>query len=332
MHSVDATVAPRNLISMDLPLPCPLQAGWELVRTIELPRTLADGLPLGGFSAAAYQQKQDRLWLLSDAPTGHLVPWGGLAKLLKGQRDTLRPGRRVLVRGGDGQPLPKGFDGEGLVIEGGQAWIASEGRRSMERPARLIRIDLGSGRLEKELPLPLGWLATPGKGLGSNKGPESLTALGPGDLLLAAEAPLLQNQPGEGISLMRRRPGEAIRSTGALDPGALGRHDGVTELLALPTRQLLMGLKRGFNPPDEWTARLQLFALPDPQGPPVQPMIGWDLLDAGLPPDNWEAMALGPELSDGRQTLVLASDDNFNPLQSSWVAVLTPRRTAACTD
>ncbi len=26
-----------------LPLPCPLQAGWELVRTIELPRTLADG-------------------------------------------------------------------------------------------------------------------------------------------------------------------------------------------------------------------------------------------------------------------------------------------------
>ena len=61
---------------MDLPLPCPLEAGWELVRTIALPRTLADGRPLGGFSAAAYQPKQDRLWLLSDAPIGHLVPWG----------------------------------------------------------------------------------------------------------------------------------------------------------------------------------------------------------------------------------------------------------------
>ena len=61
---------------MDLPLPCPLEAGWQLVRTIRLPRMLADGRPLGGFSAAAYQPKQDRLWLLSDAPIGHLVPWG----------------------------------------------------------------------------------------------------------------------------------------------------------------------------------------------------------------------------------------------------------------
>ena len=64
----------------------------------------------------------------------------------------------------------------------------------------------------------------------------------------------------------------------------------------------------------------------------MRPIIGWDLLEAGLPPDNWEAMALGPALSDGRQTLVLASDDNFNLLQSSWLAVLTPRRTTACTD
>ena len=69
---------------------CPLEAGWEVVRTIELPRSHADGRSLGGFSAAAYQRKQDRLWLLSDAPIGHLIPWGGLAPLLQGQRDTLR--------------------------------------------------------------------------------------------------------------------------------------------------------------------------------------------------------------------------------------------------
>ena len=315
-----------------LPLPCPLQAGWELVRTIELPRTLADGRPLGGVSAAAYQRKQDRLWLLSDAPIGHLVPWGGLAQVLRGQRDLLRPGRRVLLKGGDGQPLTEDFDGEGLVVQGRQAWIASEGRRSLERPARLIQIDLGSGRLRQELPMPEAWRATTGQGLGSNKGPESLTALGPGDLLLAAEAPLLQHQTEDGISLMRRAPGDALRTAGALDVGAAGRHDGLTELLALPTRQQLLGLRRGFAPPDQWTARLQLFDLPEPQEPPLQPIIGWDLLEAGLPPDNWEAMALGPVLSDGRQTLVLASDDNFNPLQSSWVAVLSPRRTTACTD
>ena len=134
------------------------------------------------------------------------------------------------------------------------------------------------------------------------------------------------NQPNETPS------SEEIRSAGALDVGGTGRHDGLTELLAQPTRQQLLGLRRGFEPPDQWSAWLQLFSLSEPQGPPLQPIIGWDLLEAGLPPDNWEAMAVGPELSDGRQTLVLVSDDNFNPLHPSWVAVLAPRRTLVCTN
>ena len=92
---------------MDLPLPCPLEAGWELVRTIQLPKSHADGRPMFGFSAAAYQRRQDRLWLLSDAPTGHLVPWSGLAQWLQGQREALRPGRSVLLRGAMVSPCLK---------------------------------------------------------------------------------------------------------------------------------------------------------------------------------------------------------------------------------
>ena len=44
-------------------------------------------------------------------------------------------------------------------------------------------------------------------------------------------------------------------------------------------------------------------------------------LDAGLAPglDNFEAMAFGPRLPGGRQTLILASDDNFNVSQRTWV-------------
>ena len=49
-----------------------------------------------------------------------------------------------------------------------------------------------------------------------------------------------------------------------------------------------------------------------------------DLRSAGLPHvDNLEAMAWGPPLADGRRTLVLCSDDNFNPLQQTqfiWFA------------
>ena len=153
--------------------------------------------------------------------------------------------------------------------------------------------------------------------------------MAPRDLLLAAEAPLLREQPGDGISLMRRRPGDEIRGWGSGWWGhrPLRRTDGAA---GPANRRQLLGC--GFAPPDQWTAKLQLFSLSEPRGPRLQPIIGWDLLEAGLLLDNWEAMALGPELSDGRQTLVLASDDNFNPLQSSWLAVLTPRRTTACTD
>jgi hypothetical protein len=39
-------------------------------------------------------------------------------------------------------------------------------------------------------------------------------------------------------------------------------------------------------------------------------------LDAlGLPLDNVEGMAFGPDLPDGRRSLVLVSDNNFAPAQ-----------------
>jgi hypothetical protein len=66
--------------------------------------------------------------------------------------------------------------------------------------------------------------------------------------------------------------------------------------------------------------------------PPIQ---GWDLLargpgNTGLPADNWEGMSWGPTLADGRASLLLVTDDNFNPFQSNLLAVLAPRRLANC--
>ena len=318
---------------MDLALPCPLDAGWELVRTVVLPRQGADGLPLGGFSAAAYQPEPDRLWLLSDAPQGHLVPWGGLAQLLNGMASALAPGPRLLLRDANGQPLPEGFDGEGLVLEGNSAWITSEGRRTPDRTARLIRIDINTGQQKEVLPLPPPWRALPGGGLARNQGPESLTALAPSELLLAAERPLLQSANPSLIPMARLSKGAAVQGEGALEIHPLAKTDGLTELLALPSHRRLLALVRGFQPPMTWTARLLLYPYPTGNAaPPLKPLHGWDLLTAGLPPDNWEALAVGPQLSDGRTTLVLGSDDNFNPLQSSWLAVMAPRHTEACSD
>ncbi|GIR75219.1 MAG: hypothetical protein CM15mP77_3760 [Synechococcus sp.] len=185
------------------------------------------------------------------------------------------------------------------------------------RRARLIRIDLGSGRLQQELPLPQVWQASPRPGPWLNKGPESLTALGPGDLLLAAEAPLLQHQSADGISLMRRRPGEGSARLGS-GCGGTGRYDGLTELLALPTRQQLLGLRRGFEPRIGGRPASAV-PLPEPRGLRCSRSSAGTCGKGRSAAGQLGGHGAGPWLSDGRQTLVLASDDNFNPLQSSWL-------------
>ena len=75
------------------------------------------------------------------------------------------------------------------------------------------------------------------------------------DLLLAAEMPLVLGQPGDGISLIRRHPWDALRPVGAMDSGAQSRHDGLTELLALLLLQQLLGLRRLFELPNHWSSR-----------------------------------------------------------------------------
>ena len=54
--------------------------------------------------------------------------------------------------------------------------------------------------------------------------------------------------------------------------------------------------------------------------PTAQKTLLLDFADLGLPLDNFEGMAFGPPLPDGRRPLFIVSDDNFNPdLQKTFV-------------
>jgi len=52
-----------------------LQKVWETM----LPRQNFSGAAIGGFSAASYDAKRDRLSLLSDLPDAQLSTWSGVA-------------------------------------------------------------------------------------------------------------------------------------------------------------------------------------------------------------------------------------------------------------
>ena len=350
-----STLVPKNMMAAALPalpspaqaLPCPLAAGWELIHNIELPGRGLDGDRVGGFSAVAYQRKEDRLWLLSDATTGYLVSFTGLSRLLQGEQASLQGGRRLLLRGREGSPLPADFDGEGLVLNGHQAWIVSEGRRRPERRAKLQLYNLLNGHLQREVPLLADWQEREGQGLAANKGPEALTQMASGDLVMAAEAPLIQDraqQDKDWVRIARLRPGpdQRLEPLGRFEIGPSGaaasRKLGLAELLAFEGDAAVLGLLRSFALPAGWSAQLQVLRLPARESaiaPLIQPLQSWDLLadglpSAALPSANWEGMAWGPAMKDGRIPLVLVSDDGFHPFQSSWLSVLAPRHGPDC--
>jgi hypothetical protein len=275
---------------------------------------------------------------------GYLVGWGGLAQLGK---SPLRPLGVVRLRSGKGAALPQSIDGEGLVLQGERAWVASEGRRKSERPTQLLGFDRRSGELQLAVPMPAPWQPAPGMGLAANRGPESLTLLQrqgkPAVLLMAAESALLQDPPGQ-VRVLGWPLGTNLKFVAGdpkpLQPLRLPQGDGwgLTDLLALPEAPLgspLLGLQRRFQAPDQWSNRLALYPLPKPitaagNAAPLTPLISWDLKAIGLSPENWEAITPGPPLEDGRPTLLLASDDNFSPFQDNHLARLAPRRSAAC--
>lgn len=293
------------------------------------------GQPSGGFSAAIYLPEEDRLRLLSDAPQGSLSAWTGL-------RDgALRSLGSLLLRGPEGQPLRAPIDGEGLLALGRHLWVASEGRRTRKRTAGLLRFEASSGRLTGTVALPESWRPVAGGGLEPNGGPESLTLWQvPGQsasLLVAAEAPLLQDPPDRvrlaAWPLTAEEP--AWRALGFLE--LPGRGWGLTDLHAVNGRRSedggLLALFRRFEFPDRWQARLAVFPLPaatEDAGVVRRPLLSWDLLEMGLPADNWEVVTAGPVLADGRRSLLLASDDNFSSAQESHLVTIAPRRGPAC--
>ena len=282
-----------------------------------------------------------RLWLLSDAKRTHSVAlhWQGTVR-----QPVLSVQAPQPLQGQGSQKL----DGEALVRGPGSAperfWMASEARNPSKRPASLLELKLlGSGgfAIQQQWPLPAEWQPQQGRGLRRNKGPEALVALPGLRFVLAAEAPLQQDSSRQLRLLLAQQQGQQMRFTPLGTPLLVSAplqaqaHWGLTSLLPTQAGEQppLLALWRGYAEPNSWWNRLSLLPpLPLDQAPSraMAPLMRWDLRDVGLEPDNWEALTAGPQLEDGRPTLLLASDDNFSPFQQNRLALLAPLQPEAC--
>jgi hypothetical protein len=229
----------------------------------------------------------------------------------------------------------KTFDGEGLALTPqGTLLVASEREPS-------IREVSAEGETLRSLPVPDLFLSNKlaGRGVRINAGFEALDLYGQ-TLWTGNETALAQDAPDEArfathpIRLLRYDSyTPAAQYVYVLDPierrGSGFSVRGLVDLVILPEGGLL-ALEREFV--EGVGMEVQLFHVSTDGATEVSGMeslagksytpVRKTLLYSFESPDNLEGMTFGPDLPDGDRTLVLVSDDNFQPFQQTQIVAL----------
>ena len=310
--------------------------------------TQFQGTSVGGLSSISYDARRGVYYVLSDDQVGVRFYTARL-DVSDGQLATGDVAFTAVttLKGEDGQPFaPQSLDPEGLVLtKAGQLVITSEGfaNRLIDPWVRRFSLD---GMQLGSLPVPSPFLPNAGgtRGVRLNLGFESAGVPPNGRFLFTGTEDAVV-QDGPAASLTARSPSRLLRynlQTGRLDrqylywtdpiaeppvPATSFAVNGLVELLPLNNTHLL-AMERSFsvgaadtgntiklysvevagatnvNGADSLAGRLDSIR-------PVEKTLLLDLDTLGIPLDNVEGMTLGPKLPDGRQSLVLVSDNNF---------------------
>ncbi len=324
------------------------------------PGATVAGTVVGGLSAISYDAGRDLFYVLSDDRSQHNparfytvrlalsdtgideVDFTGMAALLD------EDGRPFPAPALDADPPVVPPDPEGLAFDPRrqQLYWSSEGER---RPpvladpwVRVAGLD-GAYRGAFRLP-PVLTMSADRHGPRRNAALEGLT-LSPGGRWLYAA----MERPGyDDGDPPDRRHGALTRITRfdvdsgepvaqfayPLEPASAPAHsNGLTNLVALCDDTFLVLERAGSRRPvvrifraeiADATDTLAVASLSDPAVTPMRKTLALDLTTVpGLSPlDNVEGITLGPRLPDGRRSVVLVSDDNFSPLQTTQFLLL----------
>ncbi len=322
-----------------------------LGQTIVPTGTTFAGTIVGGLSGITYDEHSNVFYSLSDDPSqfGPARYYTLRVDVSDGRLNPgdVQFVAVTTLKAANGQPVPAlSLDPEGIAYtKDGRLVLTSEGfaNQLVDPWIRFFRLD---GSQSGSLPVPTAFLPGPGgtRGVRQNLAFESAATAPNGRFLFSGtEGALVQDGPA--ASLTARSPARLLRynlQNGRLDrqyvywtetiaespvPATAFAVNGLVDLLPL-NNQFLLALERSFSvgAPDTGNT-IQLFAvklagatnvngldslagrLDDVR--PVQKTLLLDLDTLGIPLDNVEGMAFGPKLPDGRQSLILVSDNNF---------------------
>lgn len=243
------------------------------------------------------------------------------------------------------------LDPEGIARSpAGTLYISSEGESSEDQRIMPFVREFGlDGQQLGELPVDGKFEPTEDSGVRNNQAFESLTISPDGrTLYTATEGALVQDGPeatldtGTQVRVIQYdlTSGEAVAEyvyvtdpvAEESDPSGEFQVNGLVELLATDNNGTLLALERSFSTGVGNTVKLyealsqgaldvmsedSLYSeeedAPFEIDPPLlkgdEPLV--NIADLGITPDNLEALAFGPDLPDGRSSLIIVSDNNF---------------------
>ncbi|MCT7982010.1 esterase-like activity of phytase family protein [Laspinema sp. A4] len=265
----------------------------------------------------------------------------------------------TFLKGEDGNPYAIGeIDAEGIAFASpNSVYIASEGIARKGLAPFIHEINLETGQFVRDITLPKRYTPDSAEnqtqGIQDNLGLESLTlnprgfgdaTVDPYRLFTATEAPLIQDLDEVDAELPpKNRLLHYLISDGppllisenlyTLDESVRwSLYKGLPELLALEQGGHLLSLERNFgflgfgaklfeiqtgSATD--TSRIASLKGELKKVEPIKKRLLLNLQDLGIELDNLEGMTLGPRFSDGSQSLILISDDNFTPDQVNQI-------------
>lgn len=318
----------------------------ELLGATTIPHgTRFQGIVIGGLSGLDRLPGGDYLAISDDKGDGRPPRFYRLAISIDPARHRMRVRvkRQVILLDAEGQPFPTDHpvvDPEAIRHAGGNhVYWSSEGNWNAD-PARRVQPAIhesnATGRILRSFSLPQAYLYADNRtqGAASNGVIEGL-AVGPRGTVYAINE-VSAYEDGAADSGLGRPMRHRLTSFDPKSGKPLRQHvyavpDGqysVSELLAIDDRHFL-SIERvvPFDPHTGVKARIVLSGITDRTTDvlpcpaltscPAVPMTRTVLLDLperhrGVKIDNLEGMAWGPRLPDGRRTLIVEADDNFN--------------------